>query len=130
MSDLLIHSMSEFSSLILPCLEEMKARDIVEIGSEFGGMSRVLGQWAQEHNGSLTCIDPEPAKGFADWVSSAPHLRHVAQPSLEMGRLAMELLLREIQASKDDEEPAYETIVLKTELKVRDSSQRITEKAH
>ncbi|MEO0472306.1 MAG: LacI family DNA-binding transcriptional regulator [Bacteroidota bacterium] len=71
--------------------------------------------------------------GFSDWKMSSvvqPSLTTVAQPSLEMGRLAMELLLREIQASKDEVEPVYETIVLKTELKVRDSSQRITEKAH
>lgn len=33
MTDLLIHSMSEFSTLIMPCLEEAKVASIGEIGS-------------------------------------------------------------------------------------------------
>lgn len=83
MSELLIHSMSEFSSVILPCLEQAKAREIVEIGSEFGGMSKVLAGWTGERGGSLTCIDPEPADGFAGWTEEHSHVHHVARPSLE-----------------------------------------------
>lgn len=83
MSDLLIHSMAEFSSLIMPCLEESGARDIAEIGSEFGGMSKALAQHAQAKGGSLTCIDPEPATGFADWAAKEPQVTHIGLPSLE-----------------------------------------------
>ena len=83
MSDLLIHSMAEFSSLILPCLAEADVTHITEIGSEFGGMSKVLAGWAQERGGKLTCIDPEPADGFAEWASGHPHLHHIAAPSLD-----------------------------------------------
>jgi hypothetical protein len=83
MSDLLIHSMSEFSSLILPCLEEAKVRNISEIGSEFGGMSKLLATRAADKGGILTCIDPEPAPGFAGWAADEPHIRHIAQPSLD-----------------------------------------------
>ena len=83
MTDLLIHSMSEFSSLIMPCLEEAKVASINEIGSEFGGMSRVLAERCAAQGGTLTCIDPEPAEGFAEWTASDSHVRHVAQPSLE-----------------------------------------------
>lgn len=42
MADLLIHSMSEFSSLIIPALEAAEAANVVEIGAEFGGMSTLL----------------------------------------------------------------------------------------
>lgn len=83
MSDLLIHSMAEFSSLILPCLDEVKANEITEIGSEFGGMSKVLAARASEQGGTLTCIDPEPAAGFSDWADQADHVKHVALPSLD-----------------------------------------------
>lgn len=83
MSDLLIHSMAEFSSLILPCLDEAQVRDITEIGSEFGGMSKVLAERARQNGGTLTCIDPEPAVGFVDWAQGAECVRHVAQPSLD-----------------------------------------------
>lgn len=83
MSDLLIHSMAEFSSLILPCLDEADVRSVTEIGSEFGGMSKVLAERAAEKGGRLTCIDPEPAEGFAEWAAETPGVRHVPRPSLD-----------------------------------------------
>lgn len=83
MSELLIHSMSEFSSLILPCLDEAKVQDIAEIGSEFGGMSKVLAERAEKIGGSLTCIDPEPAEGFREWIDEAESAVHDARPSLD-----------------------------------------------
>ena len=83
MSDLLIHSMSEFASLIMPCLEEAGAREITEIGSEFGGMSKVLAERVGKLGGTLTCIDPAPAEAFLEWVGNADHVHHIAKPSLE-----------------------------------------------
>ncbi|MEP3422233.1 MAG: class I SAM-dependent methyltransferase [Erythrobacter sp.] len=83
MSELLIHSMSEFSSLILPCLDEAKVTEISEIGSEFGGMSKVLALRAREQGGTLNCIDPEPATGFVDWASEEECVNHLPQPSLD-----------------------------------------------
>ncbi|WP_298307542.1 class I SAM-dependent methyltransferase [uncultured Erythrobacter sp.] len=83
MSELLIHSMSEFSSLILPCLEHAKVKHIAEIGSEFGGMSKLLAQHARRAEGTLTCIDPEPADGFAEWAAAEGNVYHTAKPSLE-----------------------------------------------
>lgn len=83
MSDLLIHSMSEFSSLIMPCLDEAKVTSITEIGSEFGGMSRALAERCERVGGTLTCIDPEPAKGFPEWAESHAHVDHVPMPSLD-----------------------------------------------
>ena len=83
MSDLLIHSMAEFASLILPCLDEADVCDITEIGSEFGGMSKVLAERTAGKGGTLTCIDPEPAEGFTEWAATNDHVRHVARPSLD-----------------------------------------------
>lgn len=83
MSDLMIHSMSEFSSLILPCLDHAKVKTIAEIGSEFGGMSKLLASHAREAEGTLTCIDPEPADGFADWARDEGNVKHIAYPSLD-----------------------------------------------
>ena len=83
MTDLLIHSMSEFAPLIMPVLDETKARHLSEIGSEFGGMSRMLADRCRVNGGSLTCIDPEPAPGFVEWADDDPHVTHIARPSLE-----------------------------------------------
>jgi len=82
MSDLLIHSMAEFSSLILPCLDEAKVQHISEIGSEFGPMSKLLAARAEEIGGSLTCIDPAPAADFAEWAEQQDVVNHVAKTSL------------------------------------------------
>ncbi len=65
--------------------------------------------------------------GFSDWKIASildPPLSSVAQPGEDMGMLATRLLLREINALKDDQETFPETIVLRTQLKVRASSQR------
>lgn len=83
MSDLLIHSMAEFASIIMPCLEDANVSQISEIGSEFGSMSQMLADYCGARGGTLTCIDPEPVKGFADWVAQTPHVSHIPLPSLD-----------------------------------------------
>ena len=83
MADLLIHSLSEFAWLVLPCLESAGARHIVEIGAEFGGMSQHLADYCASHEGRLTSIDPCPKPEFLAWVAGQPHVTHVAEPSLE-----------------------------------------------
>jgi hypothetical protein len=82
MPDLLIHSMSEFSDIILPALGAADARRIVEIGAEFGGMSQILADYAQAQGGELTSIDPCPKPEFLDWAASNRGICHVAEPSL------------------------------------------------
>jgi hypothetical protein len=80
---LLIHSMSEFSDIILGALHAADARNIAEVGAEFGGMSQQLAGYAEATGGSLTSIDPAPKAEFLDWAAATPAVRHVAQPSLE-----------------------------------------------
>ena len=53
MSELLIHSMSEFSALIMPALAAADAANIVEIGAEFGGMSTLLADHCAARGGRL-----------------------------------------------------------------------------
>ncbi|MEL7341736.1 MAG: substrate-binding domain-containing protein, partial [Bacteroidota bacterium] len=67
--------------------------------------------------------------GFSDWQVSAvidPPLSSVAQPSLEMGKQAMELLLKEINATKNNLDVQHQFIELTTQLKLRTSSTRTT----
>ncbi|CAN5518706.1 hypothetical protein BH10PSE14_BH10PSE14_24080 [soil metagenome] len=84
MSDLLIHSMAEFSDLILGSLEIAGARHIVEIGAEFGGMSHLLADFAASVGGNLTSIDPAPKPEFIEWARQSPVVTHLAAPSLEV----------------------------------------------
>ncbi|MGY3443922.1 MULTISPECIES: class I SAM-dependent methyltransferase [unclassified Bradyrhizobium] len=83
MTDLLIHSVSEFSDLILEALRLAEARDVVEIGAEYGGMSALLADHCRARGGRLTSIDPAPKRAFLDWVAANPDVRHVAKPSLD-----------------------------------------------
>ncbi len=84
MTELLIHSMSEFSSLMMPALAAAEAADIVEIGAEFGGMSTLLADHCAARGGRLTSIDPSPKTEFVQWAADRPEVRHVAKPSLEV----------------------------------------------
>jgi hypothetical protein len=83
MPELLIHSMSEFSEIILGVLELSDARNIVEIGAEYGGNTTMLADFVGERNGSLTSVDPAPKPDFLEWAASHPQVRHIAKPSLQ-----------------------------------------------
>jgi len=83
MSNLLIHSMAEFSDIIVEALDLAGAREIVEIGAEFGGMSALLADYAAAHEGRLTSVDPCPKEEFADWAAEHPEVRHLAKTSFE-----------------------------------------------
>jgi hypothetical protein len=83
MSNLLIHSMSEFSDIILNALRIADAKEIVEIGAEYGGMSAMLADHATEAGGRLTSVDPMPKPAFVEWANENPHVRHVAKKSLD-----------------------------------------------
>lgn len=83
MPDLLIHSMSEFSDIILGVLDCADSRRIVEIGAEFGGMSSRLADYAGARDGNLISIDPAPKPEFLAWAADNPATTHIGKPSLE-----------------------------------------------
>lgn len=83
MTELLIHSMSAFSEIILDALRIADARTIVEIGTETGGMSQVLADYAADVGGKVTCVDPAPQESFTAWLGATKAVDHVALTSLE-----------------------------------------------
>jgi len=83
MSEPLIHSISEFSELVLGILELAGARHVVEIGAEYGGMSERMADHLAPRDGRLTSIDPTPKPEFLAWAARNAHVEHVAQPSLD-----------------------------------------------
>ncbi|ABD06703.1 hypothetical protein RPB_1995 [Rhodopseudomonas palustris HaA2] len=83
MPDLLIHSVAEFSDLILEALTLAEARTIAEIGSEAGGMSALLADYSRARDGALTCIDPSPQPAFTQWLARHPEVCHLAVASLD-----------------------------------------------
>jgi hypothetical protein len=116
-TDLLIHSMTEFSSVIQQIIERAGARQIAEIGAEFGGMSQLLADHCAANEGTLTSIDPAPKVEFVDWAASCPHVTHVAATSLSaMPKLS------QIDAWMIDGDHNYYTVF--NELKLADEACR------
>ncbi|AJP72183.1 class I SAM-dependent methyltransferase [Sphingomonas hengshuiensis] len=83
MTDLLIHSMTEFAEIIGGTLTLAEARNLAEIGAEFGGMSQLLAHHAEAAGGTLTSIDPAPKPDFVEWAAHSATVTHLAAPSLE-----------------------------------------------
>lgn len=65
--------------------------------------------------------------GFNDSTMSTliePALTTVSQPAFEMGKKSAKILLREIEVVKNDDDPIIVETILKTQLVVRESSQK------
>ena len=63
--------------------------------------------------------------GFSDWKMSSivdPPLSSVSQPDFEMGKKAVELLIKEIQLTRDNKPMKHETHVMETSLVLREST--------
>lgn len=75
----------------------------------------------------VCCPGQVSVVGFDDFVWSqafSPKLTTVAQPSFELGRTAMQMLIRKIQVVQGQPEPEVESnlVVLKAELRIREST--------
>jgi hypothetical protein len=83
-TNLLIHSMAEFSCLTLPILTAINAKTIAEVGAEHGGNSKLLYDWLAPRQGQLISIDPAPSEKFLSWQSHVNNIvTHIAKPSLD-----------------------------------------------
>lgn len=65
--------MAELESIILPLLDRAGCRQIVEIGTEFGGMTSQLIEYAKQHQGQLTSIDPNPDESAVALLGGSPY---------------------------------------------------------
>ncbi|MGJ3235715.1 LacI family DNA-binding transcriptional regulator [Marivirga sp.] len=63
--------------------------------------------------------------GFSDWEMASvvdPPLSSVSQPDYEMGKKAIELIIEEIQLTRENKPIKYETLVMETSLIMREST--------
>ena len=84
------------------------------------GLMRALGELR------IPCPERVSILGFDDfdWAASAnPRVTTVAQPTYEIGKQAMQLLVREMEGEKDEPGPGgSHVIVLQSQLRIRDST--------
>ena len=74
---LLLHSLLEHRDLIFGCLDAAGARRIVEIGSETGGFTKALVDWASEHGATVATVEPRPTAEIARLAESNEHFELV-----------------------------------------------------
>ncbi|HEX2191659.1 MAG TPA: class I SAM-dependent methyltransferase, partial [Acidimicrobiales bacterium] len=83
MNDLLLYSLAEFREIILPVLELVDARSVVEIGGEGGTFTRELAAWAEARGGAVRCIDPKPSNALVQLAEESPAVEVLRCRSVE-----------------------------------------------
>jgi hypothetical protein len=74
-------SLVNAAELVLPCLEAVDARSLIEVGAGGGGLTRELLEWAAGRNGTVTAIDPSPGEALLELAEQNPALELVTQTS-------------------------------------------------
>jgi hypothetical protein len=75
-------SMAQSAELMLPCLDAVGARSVVEIGAFAGDLTRVLVDWAAGSGARVAAVDPEPQAGLVALEREHPELELIRETSL------------------------------------------------
>jgi hypothetical protein len=76
-------SMAQMTELMLPCLDAVGARSVVEVGAFAGDLTRVLVQWAAASGARVVAIDPEPQDALVELDRERDELELIRETSLE-----------------------------------------------
>jgi hypothetical protein len=76
-------SMAQMAEIMLPCLDAVGARSVVEVGAFAGDLTRVLVDWAGGSGARVTAIDPSPQDGLVRLDAEHSGLELIRQTSLE-----------------------------------------------
>lgn len=74
---LLLHSLTEHRAVIFGALAAVEAKAVVEVGSEFGGFTSELAQWAAEQGARAASVEPFPAETVRELDRGSDHFRLV-----------------------------------------------------
>src|SRR4051812_36202116 len=75
--------MAQMTELMLPCLDAVGARSVVEVGAFAGDLTRVLVQWAAASGARVVAIDPEPQDALVELDRERDELELIRETSLE-----------------------------------------------
>jgi SAM-dependent methyltransferase len=76
-------SMAHMAELMLPCLDAVGARSVVEVGAFAGDLTRVLAAWAKEAAAKVIAVDPSPQDGLVALAREHPEVELVRETSLD-----------------------------------------------
>ncbi len=75
-------SLAQVSELMLPCLDAVGARRVVEVGAFAGDLTRVLVDWAARTGAGVQAIDPSPQPDLVALAEAREELELVQETSL------------------------------------------------
>lgn len=75
--------MRNHAELMLPCLQAVGARSIVEVGAFAGDLTSLLLDWAEHSGAKVVAIDPSPESDLVQLDRARPELELIRQTSLE-----------------------------------------------
>jgi Methyltransferase domain len=75
-------SLAQMAEIVLPCLDAVNARSVVEVGAFAGDFTRVLVHWAEGSGARVAAIDPSPQEGLEELNRERPELDLVRETSL------------------------------------------------
>ena len=84
------HSFANLAELLVPCLDAVGARSVVEVGAYAGDLTRLLVDWAATADAHVVAIDPLPQPGLVQLEREHDDLTLVRETSLEaLGRIEL-----------------------------------------
>lgn len=83
-------SMAHHAELLLPCLDAVGARSVVEVGAFAGDLTRVLISWAERSGARVTAVDPSPHEQLEALANEHSGLELIRKTSLDaLGHLEL-----------------------------------------
>ena len=76
-------SLVNVAEVMIPCLDVVSARSIVEVGAYAGDLTGLLLQWAKGANAQVSAVDPFPQKELVQLSEENAELDLVRETSLE-----------------------------------------------
>jgi len=77
------HSLIHHAEVLLPCLDAVGARSVVEVGAYAGDLTRLLAEWAARSGASVAAIDPSPQDTLVELAEANDRLELVRETSLD-----------------------------------------------
>jgi hypothetical protein len=75
------HSLLNLAELLVPCLDAVGARSVVEVGAYAGDLTELLLEWAARVDARVVAIDPAPQKELVALAEARDDLELVRQTS-------------------------------------------------
>ena len=76
-------SMAHHADLMIPCLDAVGAKSILEVGAYAGDLTRLLADWAAQAGARVMAIDPSPQPGLVQLAADREQVELVRRTSFD-----------------------------------------------